>query len=59
MPKNESPLPFEEFRLSAEDALRRQRELLRDEDVANEILAEGGGMSGWRQWDSNVLAFES
>ena len=59
MPNIEKPITFEEFRASQEDALLRQREVLRDEKVAQEILAEGGGMSGWRQWDSNVLALQS
>ena len=52
-------MSFEEFRVSEDEALRTQRERLQDDAVAAEVLADGGGASGWRQWDNNVLAFES
>ena len=59
MPKIEKLMSFEEFRVSEDEALRTQRERLQDDAVAAEVLADGGGASGWRQWDNNVLAFES
>lgn len=52
-------LPFEKFRLTHEDALRHQRETLRDEALAEEVLRAGDTSRGWSNWPDNVLAVES
>ena len=51
-------LTFEQYRLAHEEALRRQRETLENGEIANEVLTQGGGTMGWRQWDDNVLALQ-
>ena len=48
-------LTFEEFRLTHDDTLRRQRETLENEAVADAVLQEGGSRSGWIPW-SNEFA---
>ena len=59
MPKSEKVMTFDDFRVSHDDALRRQREHLRDDAVAKEVLREGGSGHGWIPWEENALAFES
>ena len=45
-------LTFEEYRHVHEEALRRQRESLENEGIADAILAEGGSMGGWIPWEN-------
>ncbi len=45
-------ITFEEFRTSHHDTLRRQREHLRDDSVAEKILREGTArLMRWVPWD--------
>ena len=52
-------ITFEEFRTSHHDTLRRQREHLRDDSVAEKVLREGGASSGWIPWSNDALATQS
>lgn len=55
MQNNRELLTFEEYRLAHDEALRRQRERLENDEIANEVLAGGGTLGGWIPWD-NVFA---
>ena len=46
----EKLMSFEQFRVSHDDALRRQREHLRDDARAADILNEAGSSLGWIEW---------
>ncbi len=51
----ETKLPtFDEFRTSHHDALRTQREHLRDDAHANDILREAGAAKGWPEWPNAI-----
>jgi hypothetical protein len=56
---HDQPMPFDEFRISHHAALQRQREHLRDDAVAEEILREGSAARGWVPWDGNALVTQS
>ena len=47
---HERLMTFEEFRLSHHDALRTQREHLRDDAHADDILREAAATKGWAEW---------
>ena len=52
-------LTFDEFRESQADALRAQRERLRDDVVADGVLRTAGATRGWAVWDGNAFPVES
>ena len=43
-------MTFEEFRVSQDDALRAQRESLRDDERARGVLREASAARGWAEW---------
>ena len=49
---HERLMTFEEFRLSHHDALRTQREHLRDDARAHDIRREAAATKGWPEWPS-------
>ncbi|MGZ5432070.1 MAG: hypothetical protein ACXW31_03540 [Thermoanaerobaculia bacterium] len=56
---SEKLMTFEEFRVSHDDALRAQRENLRDDAVAQDILRKASATRGWPVWDGNAIPVES
>ena len=47
---NDQLMTFDEFRVSHDDALRVQRENLRDDQHASELLRDAGTGKGWAEW---------
>ena len=59
MSASDKLLTFDEFRDSHGDALREQRENLRDDAAAEAVLREGARAKGWVVWQENAIATES
>ena len=43
-------MTFDEFRVSHDDVLLAQRENLRDDARAGDLLREAGSAKGWAEW---------